>query len=174
MSELKRLMLKQLSAVKHHYEGVAPRMMGLPLSHPELDIQIVIQGWCPFETDGGLQGRGLLAGVITPWCLNALLLPLVWPLEWSKRTGAEVEVLLPADRFVMLVNEGGFLTLSLLAEPRQLADQQAAEIFMREALALLRTTAEAEVSEPVEVSPGARLQSALDTPVSRRGILGGA
>lgn len=169
MSELKRLMLHQLAAVKRHYESVAPRMAGLPMCHPGLEIDVEIEGWCAFEAADRFQGRGLLAGVITPWCVNALLLPLVWPLSWPGRTGAEVELSLPAGRFVMLVNEGGFLSLSLLAEPRQLEDQEAARVFVSSALRMLKMTP----GESGDSSQTAPSSSALGKPLSRRGVLGG-
>ncbi|HIQ40793.1 MAG TPA: [NiFe]-hydrogenase assembly, chaperone, HybE [Sulfurivirga caldicuralii] len=179
MSELNRLILHQLAGIKQYYAKVAPRMDGLPMCHPGLEIKVQVDGWCPFATVDDLQGRGLLAGVITPWCINALLLPLVWPLSWPKRTGGEIELQLPAGRFVMLVNEGGFLSLSLLSEPRQLADQQAAEAFLQEALRLLKTpdteqVAAADNTAASTTAPGGGLQAMLDKPVSRRGILGGS
>ncbi len=164
-------MLRQLAAVKRHYEQVAPRMAGLPMCHPDLEIEVSVEGWCGFETTDGFGAKGLLAGVITPWCINAVLLPMAWPLSWPHRTGAENELRLPAGNYVMLVNAQGFLSLSLMAEPRQLEDQQAARVFIKEALTLLNTP----VQQPKapEAASGAGLQAVLDTPVSRRGILGG-
>lgn len=168
-------MLHQLADVKQHYETVASRMAGLPMCHPGLEIKVQINGWCEFETAGDFHGRGLLAGIITPWCINALLLPLVWPLSWPRHTGAEIELSLPAGRFVMLVNEGGFLSLSLLAEPRQLSDQVAAQAFMQEALTLLNTPEKApETPAATSATSAAGLQAMLDKPVSRRGMLGGS
>lgn len=178
MSELNRLMLHQLAGIKQHYMRVAPRMDGLPVYHPGLEIKVQVDGWCPFDTVDDFHGRGLLAGVITPWCINALLLPLVWPLSWPKHTGGEIELQLPAGRFVMLVNEGGFLSLSLLSELRQLADQQAADVFLQEALRLLKTPDTEQMATADTVAstapPEGGLQAMLHKPVSRRGILGGS
>lgn len=170
MNELKRLMLRRLAEIKRHYAMVAPRMAGLPMCHAGLEIDVEIGGWCAFETADHFQGRGLLAGVITPWCINALLLPLVWPLNWPGRTGAEIELSLPAGRFVMLVNETGFLSLSLLAEPRQLEEQAAAQVFVSSALHMLKTAPADLGGSTPKAAPSPAI---LDKPLSRRGMLGG-
>jgi [NiFe] hydrogenase assembly HybE family chaperone len=175
MSELNHLILKQLAQIKQHYQAVDERMQGLPLYHPNLEIEVLPAGWVSFHA-GEFEAQGLLAGIITPWCINALLLPLAWPLHWPYRVGSELEVALPADTYVMLANEGGFLTLSLMAETRQLADQEAAQVFLRTALELLKQAPpEPEAVQSTQsqaASPEEVIERTLNKSVSRRGLLG--
>ena len=159
MSELRQILLCQLSRVRQHYERAAATMCTLPLANPNLTVRALPQGWVYLRSDEVTE-RALLAGIITPWCINALLLPLVWPLSWPRHTGGEVTVALPGGEFVFLTSDAGFLSLSLLSEPRTLADQTAAEVLLKEALRLL---AQSDEMEKIPTAPQG---------LSRRGLLG--
>lgn len=163
MSELRQILLRQLSRVRQHYEQAEATMRTLPLANPNLTVRALPQGWVNLRSDE-VSGQALLAGIIAPWCINALLLPLVWPLSWPHHTGGEVTVTLPGGEFVFLTSDAGFLSLSLLSEPRTLADQPAAEVFLKEALRLLAQSDAEEASD--ESGPTA------SRGLSRRGLLG--
>ncbi len=181
MTELHHSLLQSLAQIKQHYLQVDEKMQGLPLYHPGLEVEVTPYGLISFDAQG-LQGQGLLAGVVTPWCINALLLPLVWPLNWPYRTGAEITLQLPADTYVMLLNEQGFLSLSLFSETRQLEDQEAAQVFLKTALQLLATAPEpvpekasSNTPKPLEQQleeTAATLDRVLHKPVSRRNLFG--
>jgi [NiFe] hydrogenase assembly HybE family chaperone len=98
------------------------RMAGLPILHPDLVVAVV----------DGRRWQGQWLGVlVTPWCMNLVLVPAAGSELAVDREGASRRLDLPAGRFELLVSEldgvGTIATCSLFSPMHAFADQAAAE-----------------------------------------------
>jgi [NiFe] hydrogenase assembly HybE family chaperone len=97
------------------------RMAGLPILHPGLAVTVVDGRWW--------QGHWL-GVLVTPWCMNLVLVPAGGPDLAGDEEGASRRLDLPAGRFELLVSEldgvGTIATCSLFSPMHAFADQAAA------------------------------------------------
>lgn len=116
--------------------SVQPRMAGLPMYNPSLEIEAV----------GFEQRAGRLGGVlITPWCMNLVLLPNEEDTWGGMASGETVEVDLPAGRYsCMLSMIDGIvphLSLPLFTAVQDFPDQDTARQVASEVLRRLYSAA---------------------------------
>jgi [NiFe] hydrogenase assembly HybE family chaperone len=134
------------------------RMAGLPILHPALSVAVV----------GAREWRGAWAGVlITPWCMNLVLIPAPGSGFVPGPTGSKQVLELPAGAFELIASEepdiGPFAACSLFSPMQQFADQAAA-----------LATAEAVMQQLFEPDPPpAAPQPAAAPGISRRDLLRG-
>lgn len=98
------------------------RMAGLPILHPELGVAVV---------DGRCWQGHWLGVLVTPWCMNLVLVPALGSTLAQAQAGS-VEVLdFPAGAFEFTVSVldgfGSIATCSLFSPMQRFADQPAAE-----------------------------------------------
>lgn len=98
------------------------RMAGLPILHPGLAVAVV----------DGRRWQGHWLGVlVTPWCMNLMLVPAPGSELAVGGQGASRLLDLPAGRFELLVSEldgvGTIAACSLFSPMHAFADQEAAE-----------------------------------------------
>lgn len=147
-------------------DRVQPRMCGLPLYNAALRVEAV--GFEAFN--------GRLCGVlVTPWCMNLLLLPGADD-DWSTlASGKTVKVTYPAGdyHFTLSVPEGidAHLSLPLFTTVQAIADQHTACSIAIEVLRrLYEATGEQALADPVETGLD---HSGSRRPLSRRELLRG-
>ena len=97
------------------------RMAGLPILHPGLSVAVV----------GGRAWQGDWLGVlVTPWCMNLVLVPGPGSNNRPGPFGSKLQLELPAGGFEFLASEeagiGRFAACSLISPMHQIADQAAA------------------------------------------------
>jgi len=147
------------------------RMQGLPFLNPKLRVEAVgFRAW---------QGQWLGA-LVTPWCLNLLLLPGEG--EWtSLPAGSERFVGFPAGCFRFIAGHEATLgeshSCSLFSPVLEFTDHEAARLTAEAALVGLFDAALASPEEDVaaehDVQPEAHSSGPVATPVSKREFLSG-
>ena len=117
------------------YSAVDARMRGLPVYNPKLDIQVVgLRPW----------GEYLLGVLVTPWCMNLLLLPgegVRTPMEGTSR-----DIEFPSGTYSFIAGEvagvGPLQSCSLFSPMEQFDDPEVAREVARHAIEeLLRAPA---------------------------------
>ncbi len=147
------------------FEAIGREVMReLPIYNPALEVEAI--GFRPWAEGRRPFGEGWLGVLVTPWFMNAILLPeRPEPIDWS-RVGRSVEVALPAGPRTMMIGAdeaiGAYLMLSLHSPMDQFKHQpQARSEAMRQILALTTPP------QPPDAAP------AEPTVASRRSLLGG-
>lgn len=155
----------RVAALVARFETIGREVMReLPIYNPALEVEAI--GFRAFDAGeaggeaAGADGRGWLGVLITPWFMNAILLPeQPRPIDWS-RVGRSVEVALPAGPRAMMIGAeeaiGTYLMLSLHSPMDQFKHQpQARSEAMRQILALTTPPAEPEPERegPAEPPP---------------------
>jgi [NiFe] hydrogenase assembly HybE family chaperone len=97
------------------------RMRGLPILHPGLRVAVV----------GGRRWQGDWLGILlTPWCMNLLLIPGPDAVQQPGPIGSTSCIDLPAGRFELIASEeagvGRFAACSLFSPMQDFADQSSA------------------------------------------------
>jgi [NiFe] hydrogenase assembly HybE family chaperone len=135
------------------------RMQGLPILHPDLSVEVV----------GARAWHGDWLGVlITPWCMNLILVPGPESRHVPGSTGTELTLSLPAGRFGFIASFeddiGPFGACSLFSPMNDFLDQAGAV-----------ATARAVMSELLDPAPPASEPAAVDAGpgISRRELLRG-
>lgn len=125
-------------------------MRGLPVHNPALKVEAL-----PFRawdlTEQGL-GNALLGVVVTPWCMNVVLLPQD-PQKWEGlEDGSKHDIDLPCGRIGFVAGRlegvGPLLTASLFSPMQDFADHEGALITARFALGDLLSPPPAEAPAP--------------------------
>lgn len=121
------------------------RMVGLPILNPRLAVAAVA---------AQRLGADWLVVLVTPWCMNIMLLPDDAAVEWADwKLGEAVHRALPAGRFGFICGTdpalGCFLMCSLFSPMQEFADQEAA-LATAEAAARELMTAPAAAAQPQE------------------------
>lgn len=129
-----------LATVLAEYRAVEPRMREIDLAHPGLQTAAV--GFAPPWYDGAALGV-----IVTPWAINAALLPLAGD-PWAEMpVGTKTPLALPSGRyeFVLARMETGpsFRICSLFSPCFEFEDQAAALAVAEAALVELTTPAAA-------------------------------
>jgi len=119
------------------------RMAGLPILHPDLSVAVV----------GGQAWDGDWLGVlVTPWCLNLVLVPGPGSAREPGPFGSKLQLDLPAGRFEFLASEeegiGRFAACSLVSPMHQFADQAAAVATAEEVMTALFQPEAPAAAEP--------------------------
>lgn len=123
------------------------RMAGLPIVNPALSVAAVgTQAW----------GGNWIAILVTPWCMNILMLPAQAD-AWSALTlGATIRHVLPSGEFSFILGDepalGRFQMCSLFSPMLEFSDQAAALATAEAALAELMTPAAKQVAPAHAVS----------------------
>jgi [NiFe] hydrogenase assembly HybE family chaperone len=159
------------AALEARYREVGEtRMRGLPFVNAALAVEAV--GFAPFE------GRWL-GVMVTPWFINLVLAPLD-PAAWrSIGPGDKLRYRFPAGEYEFIgANEPGvgeFQACSLFSPVLEFVDQPTARFVAEHARAALLDAANREQhdAEEARAGPIARVEQALDAPVSRRDVLRG-
>lgn len=179
----------RVAALVARFETIGREVMReLPIYNPALEVEAI--GFRAFDVpaaDGDAAGAGggsWLGVLITPWFMNAILLPeQPRPIDWS-RVGRSVEVALPAGPRAMMIGAeeaiGAYLMLSLHSPMDQFKHQpQARSEAIRQILALTTPPDEPAAIEhlppepsPVEVPP-VEAPPAETKVASRRSFLAG-
>jgi [NiFe] hydrogenase assembly HybE family chaperone len=158
------------------FRAAAARMAGLAIVNPALEVEAV----------GFARWNGRWLGVmVTPWAMNLVLLPDD-PQAWrALASGAKRRYAFPAGEFEFVgasdPDLGDYQVCSLFSPMDAFADQAAASLVAKLARAALfdpANAAEAEVPAPAAAAgeapgPLARIERALDAPLSKRGFLRG-
>ncbi|NEX21889.1 [NiFe]-hydrogenase assembly chaperone HybE [Thiorhodococcus mannitoliphagus] len=140
----------------------AERMSGLPILNPNLSVQVV----------GGRMLDGDWIGVlITPWCMNLVLVPGPESANHPGSVGVKQRVALPAGEVETIGSEeadiGPFAACSLYSPMGGFADQGSAVAAAEEILSAVFTPAQQASDAPAAAAPA-------KVGVSRRGLLRGA
>ena len=167
------------------------RMRDLPFLNPALHVKAI----------GFRQWQGRCLGVlITPWCMNLMLLPCEGD-EWQTlQIGDKQRHLLPSGSYEFIVGEeagiGRYQMCSLFSPMFEFADQETAEATALAAMEALMdahnrdsaSTREREISRrwhgepepgetaamsPEDEAPALALSERLEQPISRRELLRG-
>lgn len=131
------------AAVRRWFEEVLrTRMQGLPFLNPALAVRTV---------DFGRVQGDWLGAVITPWCVQLMLLPGGGTLWVDASPGTRSTVLLPVGMLPFIADSGdhvlpAFQYFPLLNSAAGLADMEAAEQVVRDALRTALTQAEPDPS----------------------------
>lgn len=152
--------------VSAYRDKVEPRMRDLPVYNAALEVEAV--DFEPYE--------GRLCGVlVTPWCVNLVLLPGEDD-DWSwLAPGTRIRVAFPAGEYPCLLSapEGMLphLSLPLFTTVQDFADQDTARRVAREVLRQLYQ----DTRHPAPVDPvdNELDKSGLQQPLSRRRLLHG-
>jgi len=168
------------------FRAAEARMRGLDVVNPRLAVAAV--GFAPWD--------GLWLGVLlTPWCMNLMLLPRDPALWQPLAIGAKRRHTFPAGEYEFVGAHddalGPYAVCSLISPVLQFADQETAVQVATLARAALLDPANAEVPElppaaadatatpaaaaGAEAAPGplAQIQRQLDAPMSKRDLLRG-
>jgi [NiFe] hydrogenase assembly HybE family chaperone len=147
-------------------DNVQPRMRELPVYNAMLQVEA--RGFAP--RDGHCSGI-----LITPWCMNLVLLPGEGD-RWSELApGSRVEVVFPAATYALTLSlPAGMqphLSLALFSTVLDFADQDTAQQVADEVLQLLyQADAEDECADPVSAELD---RAGSRRPLSRRDLLRG-
>lgn len=118
---------EQTDALLQAYRRVADSMRGLPVYNAALDIDVVGMRRCP---------HGLLAVVVTPWCMNLCLLP---PPAVTGREGSKRELEFPSGNYSFIAGHldgvGVIETCSLFSPMAEFEDRTAAVAVAEHAIA---------------------------------------
>jgi [NiFe] hydrogenase assembly HybE family chaperone len=159
------------------------RMLGLPILHPGLRVAVV--GGRRLLSDSQADWLGIL---LTPWCMNLVLIPGPESTRQLGSVGSTRCVDLPAGRFELITSEeasvGRFAACSLFSPMHDFADQASAlamaEAIMTELFEPQGPVRAGGVGQPVEQHRPQRIPplEGSDTPrlrstVSRRDLLCG-
>ncbi len=152
--------------VTSYRNRVEPRMRDLPVYNTALKVEAV-----DFEP---YQGR--MCGVlVTPWCMNLVLLPGKDD-DWAwLAPGKKIRVAFPAGEYLCMLSvvEGiaPHLSLPLFTTVQDFTDQETACRVAREVLGQLHQ----DTTDPAQADPVASEldNSGLRRPLSRRGLLRG-
>ncbi|MCB1800621.1 MAG: [NiFe]-hydrogenase assembly chaperone HybE [Gammaproteobacteria bacterium] len=172
--------------VRYFRDVAMPRMQGLPIVNPALQVEAVGFERIP---------DGVLGVLITPWFMNLVLLPDEGD-DWHRLpVGSERSQVFASGRYNFRMagddNAGRYQVCSLLSPVLEIPDQQTARAIARAALDALHdrqhhdsesSTHAAEVErrwrgepdEPVVTATGTPGQPADEVRMSRRAFLGGA
>jgi [NiFe] hydrogenase assembly HybE family chaperone len=157
-----RSMLATLEAI--YRDTVQARMQELPVYNPALRVE----AWGFKLRDGHCSGV-----LITPWCMNLLLLPVDGDGWTGLAPGAHVEVAFPAGthRLTLSLPAGtaSHLSLTLFTTVLNFADQDTARQVADEVLKrLYQAEAQGECAEPVSAELN---RAGFRQPLSRRELL---
>ncbi|MCX7892466.1 MAG: [NiFe]-hydrogenase assembly chaperone HybE [Burkholderiales bacterium] len=146
----------------------AERMHGIPIVNPALGVAAV--GFADWE------GRWL-GVLVTPWCMNLMLVPRD-PAAWRPlAVGAKRRYALPAGEFEFIGGEdpaiGEYQMCSLFSPMERFGDMETAVLTAKLALeaALAPAQAERQAAEP---RPLEKLARAVEAPMSKRDFLRGS
>jgi [NiFe] hydrogenase assembly HybE family chaperone len=133
------------------------RMRGLPVVNEALEVEAV--GFAPWDAHW-------LGVLVTPWCMNLVLLPRE-PAQWtSLPPGKKAAYRFPAGVYEFVAGQeaavGEYQACSLFSPMFEFADHAAARLTAQAALAALFDAAHADAAPP-PVAP----------PLSKRAFLGG-
>lgn len=150
-------------------------MRGLPVHNPALRVEVL--GLRPWDLAAAGLGAGLLGVVVTPWCMNVVLLPAD-PAAWDGLAeGEKHDLALPCGSIAFtagrLEGVGPLLTASLFSPMQDFADHDGAVITARFALGDLLSPPPAEAPPPEtrrRRTEGPAPKAAVD--LSRRAALG--
>lgn len=122
------------------------RMEGVPILNPALDVAAIGTRACQ---------SGWLTILVTPWCMNILLLPSsAEPTPWADLgPGETLRQILPGGGFAFILGEepalGRYLMCSLFSPMLQFADQDAAVATAEAAMAEIMTPPAAPTPAPM-------------------------
>jgi [NiFe] hydrogenase assembly HybE family chaperone len=162
------------------FRAAAPRMQGLDFVNPNLDVEAV--GFAPWQ--------GCWLGVmVTPWCMNLMLLPRDAASWQPLPAGAKRRYSFPAGAYEFVgahdATLGEYQTCSLISPLLHFDDHAAARLVARLAREALfdpanaavaaRPTATLSPAADAAPAPGplAKLERSLDAPLSKRNFLRG-
>ena len=116
--------MSQVAALQAHFELVAERMLDLPVYNPRLAVETV--GFRDFT------GREL-GVLITPWCMNLMLLPAqadAWSGWDEQRVGEKQMLALPSGQYEFIFGwaeaVGGYCSCSLFSPMSEFESQDVA------------------------------------------------
>lgn len=140
------------------------RMNGLPFLNPAIDVAVV---------DCQRVAGDWLAGIVTPWSLQLVLLPGGGTLWRDTPVGGRQVVALPAGEMVFIGDEGeaslpAFQYCPLITPVQHIAGNEVATAIMRDAYAAVLTVPQPETPLPAPTPPAAVASA------SRRAFLRGA
>ncbi|MBI1905299.1 MAG: [NiFe]-hydrogenase assembly chaperone HybE [Rhodocyclales bacterium] len=149
--------------MRHFREVLETRMSGLPFLNPAINVAVV-----ECQSVAG----DWLAGVVTPWSLQLVLLPGGGSLWHDTPVGGRQVVALPAGELVFIGDEGeaalpAFQYCPLITPVQHIADSATAMAIMRDAWVAMLTPPPTEPATPV-AAPSAPISN------SRRAFLRGA
>ncbi|WP_141415236.1 [NiFe]-hydrogenase assembly chaperone HybE [Caenispirillum bisanense] len=125
-------------------------MRGLPVHNAALRVEAL--GFRPWDLEAAGFGQALLGVVVTPWCMNVVLLPAEASGWADLEEGAKHDLDLPCGRVTFtagrLEGVGPLLTCSLFSPMQDFADHDGAMITARFALGDLLTPPPAEAPAP--------------------------
>lgn len=171
-------MQTQIEAVKAPFLRAAERMADLPVYNPKLEVDFI--GYQPLNS----YRMGVL---ITPWCMNLLLLPDNKD-QWSADEIGETQIIeLPSGRYDFIrhwdPSLGGYLSCSLFSPMAEFEDQPAAVAVAEEVIRAVvdkdhvaltdrqRELSTKEEQENRTAPSGSVRRSSPSEGVSRRGFL---
>jgi len=148
------------------------RMRGLPFLNPALEVEAV---------DFDVWQDAWLGVLVTPWCMNLMLLPRDLDTWRQLQRGAKVTHAFPAGAYEFVTGEdpalGPYRSCSLFSPVTAFASHADARLVASLARAALFDAANAEVDESMSDarSPAtlAKLEQSLDAPLSKRDLLHG-
>lgn len=152
MTELSpEVLAARVAALENAYRRVeAESMRGLPVHNAALRVEAL--GFRAWDLAAEGLGSALLGVVVTPWCMNVVLLP-VDPQGWPDlEDGDKRDLDLPCGRVGFTVGRlegvGRLLTCSLFSPMQDFADHDGAALTARFALGDLLSPPSAEASAP--------------------------
>jgi [NiFe] hydrogenase assembly HybE family chaperone len=150
------------------FRAIAPRMQGLNFVNPNVDIEAV--GFAPWQ--------GCWLGVmVTPWCMNLVLLPKEAAAWRPLAAGAKRGYRFPAGLYEFVgahdATLGEYQLCSLISPLLQFDDHAAARLVAQLAREALFDPANAEDDAGRGVGAASPLQRRLEAPLSKRDFLRG-
>lgn len=163
------------SELQLHFLNVSEKMVELPIYNPELDVAVV--GFRPYQ-------QGELGVLVTPWCMNLILLPDPENTNYPECTvGTKRMLALPSGQYEFIWGAGeeigSYLSCSLFSPMFEFDSHKTA---IETAEEVMKALFEAENFAPTdrqiakkvkeqEASKQKKQNSAGPTQVSRRGFL---
>lgn len=136
----------------------AERMRGLPVVNEALEVEAV--GFAPWDAHW-------LGVLVTPWCMNLVLLPRESARWASLPPGKKAAYRFPAGDYEFVAGHesavGAYQACSLFSPMFEFADHAAARLTAQVALAALFDAGHADASHPPPAAP----------PLTKRAFLGG-
>lgn len=153
----------QPALLRHFRNVLETRMSGLPFLNPDINVAVV---------ECQRVAGDWLAGVVTPWSLQLVLLPGGGSLWHDTPVGGRQVVALPAGELVFIGDEGearlpAFQYCPIITPIQHIADHEVAISTMQDIWAAMLTAPPVEPATPVATPP-----APMST--SRRAFLRGA
>jgi len=147
---------------------IQPRMLALPMYNAALQV----------EASGfGLRGEHCSGVLITPWCMNLVLLPVDGDTWTELAPGSRVEVVFPAGTYLMTLSLPAdtqpHLVLTLFTTVLAVPDQDTARRVADEVLQRLYQKSDAPEYDGVDPLHAQLAREETHAPLSRRDLLRG-